>query len=216
MRPETKARLQEALGKQEKNDNIRLVKLDPIEDNIIEDLDPNTGEETLRLGFTVAGRQIECRFPVLGKWDKYTGEMAELFILLSQKLAHLQIPDDYKEILEKANDKLGMWALLSAAVLKRTKLRDKVVRIFFKYLRPTSNGTKVNRRWLMNNAPFDAVYRMFVAILSIDAWVKKKSTSILETVFKLVLQSSSPKSESEPVGSRNEYKAHQFSSSVSY
>lgn len=193
------------------NENIKKIEL---EDFVIMENDKN-GEETLRLAIEAEGRQVKFRFPRWGKWDRYADDMYSLMLALSVTVEDIEISNISDFDLEK----FSHWSTLLCSALQYRKVSETVEKIFFTYLNPKVKGVLWfrTRAWCKRNLGMDAVFQMFIAILFVDDFIKKKAKLSLQKMLqKVTQQQSTLASMKKPDGLQNESIGLAHSKSVSF
>lgn len=140
-------------------------------------------------------RTIEFEFPSLDSWDAYTAEVAEFFSVLASDFPDLYIPDKIEELREEGD--YAAWASVTACIFQVKPFRDKIKSIVMKYLDPYIEGVsdycacpKTNY-WMNRNLGMEHAFYMFTAVVAVEDWLKKKSKSILQKVWKVTPSRSS-------------------------
>lgn len=143
------------------------------------------GKELLRLGVTVAGKEVLFQFPTYQDWDAYVQDYARLLILLAQNVGDLQM-----NIELVPQEHFQDWASILAHVVMYKKIKELVDKIFFTYLKPTAKDIEPDkvRSWMSANMPVTHVFYLLYAIMQCEAWLKKKAKAILEATFPEVTQ----------------------------
>lgn len=171
------------------NEDIRIVKIN-LSDSLIKDVDSN-GDEKLRFGIEVEGKQVLIKFPKLSQWDEYNEKMAILLMTLSQVAGNMEMPDSIEDLDEST---FSGWAARAAIALKFKKAKELVEDIFFTYMGPEVQGLAKNqnpKNWLRKNMDISHIFIMFQSILQVDQWFKKKSLQTLGKIFPDLIQLSS-------------------------
>lgn len=161
----------------------RFIKI-TLNDAIIKATDKE-GEERLRLAVKVDGKEVLARFPTYGNWDFYVQDLAKLMVLLSQTAQDIEI--DPEEVPEKY---YPQWAYVMSHILRFKECRELIDRIFFDYLRPTVEGVEDVRAWCNEHMDASHLFYMFVSIMYIESWFKKKSLAVLEATFPSLIRPS--------------------------
>jgi len=154
-----------------------------LEDALI--LDSNEdGTEKLRLRCRIDSHYIDFRFPGYSSLDKFIDNVYTLFIRLAYSANDIGI-DNFGE-----TDKFQEWAILASNALKLKKVSKLVEHIFFRYLKPELphiwNLPILNKWYCRRHLRIDATLQMFIAIMHVDDWIKKKMTFELQTMFQRV------------------------------
>jgi len=164
------------------NDDKRIVQIN-LDDAIILATDKD-GNELLRLEIKVDDVLIHVRFPAYGKWDLFIKSVGELFAHMANYAENVEIPDDIFTILNEKQQFL-VWTQIMQVALQPKRLSPMIESIFFDYLRPTVDGKPLLKEWARDNIGVDAIFRMFVAILCVDQWLKKNGRFILTAIFQI-------------------------------
>lgn len=186
------------------------------------DIDEN-GNELLRLGIDVIDRDtekavnVQIRFPVLAKWDDYFNELAMLFHSMAQDFETMYIPDDMIELKDRQDFRI--WAGLTKHALQVKLFQEQIKNLFFNYLDPIieGKGMKYTKEFIMNNAPMDMIFQMFVAILCVEDWLKKKSIFLMGEIYQVQIKLSCSSTSQNPVDTISEKsKTSAYSKPVSF
>lgn len=169
----------------------RIVLLN-LEDDMIEDVD-QYGRETLRLGIMVNERLVGFKFPRMTDWNKFQHDLIDLWFVLSKVAGNVQIPENaFQHANEK--DKFQIWAKLMQIAYKSPPIQKQLFKLIFRYLTPRVTGFPqlkilewVHERYIRKNIRIDQVHKLFLAILSVDDWVKKNAIFCLEKVLGMSL-----------------------------
>lgn len=164
------------------------VQLPELSDEVILAIDPDTGSEALRFCFNWSGKSVKVRYPRWGHWDRYCTEVRSLLRVFASSVDQIEIPD-YEGKLERFEH----WAVYAGELISNRALARNVERIFFEYLLPTVDGVPDDeiRQWFMDNAPVDAVLRLFIALLEPMNIIKKNARSALARMFQELTEVSS-------------------------
>lgn len=166
-------------------ENERYIKIS-LEDHIVKSVDEN-GDEKLRLAITIDDCEIFFRFPTLNKWDFYVSDTAKLLIMLAQTAGDIELNMDLVP-----EEHFQDWAYIIAQSLNYKKCSDLIVKIITEYLRPEiilpdnvsiDDHIESPSSWLMSHMDMSQIFYLFVAILHIDEWLKKKSAEIVRKIF---------------------------------
>lgn len=174
--------------RQQEEPDTRTIR-QPIEDSLILDTDSKPGEEKLRLGFEVEGKEVKIRFPPYGKWDLFVDSFYKLLTLFAASAEGLKASG-----LNNLNmQQFEVWSQVTAIILRTKKAQKMVEYIFFKFLRPSLDNmnSKKLKRWARKNLGTDVIVQMFSCILNCNDYLKKKSISDLKMILQRATQSPS-------------------------
>ncbi len=159
-----------------------------LEDHVIQDIDKN-GDDTLRLGFTIAGKTAKVRFPLCGQFEGYQQDVQRLLLMLARVQANIQVTS----LDSMSPEEYAMWATITAVALKYKEVPPLVIKICTEYLRLEVDGVKPDQLevFLEKNLDISHILPLFVSIHSVDDWFKKKAISSLQKIFPKLMQSQS-------------------------
>lgn len=146
------------------------------------------GDELLRLGFDIEGKICRVRFPTMNDYNDYVANCARFFGLLSEATGgNIEIPDDVLKELQDTERLTFFLAVMSKALVSN-RLRTLCEEIFFNYLRPQIEGLEDRdaRDYIMNNLGIDKICMLFVSIVLVNDWIKKKGIFIMTKVFQIL------------------------------
>ena len=158
-----------------------------LDDAIIKANDEN-GVEKLRLGVKIEGHDVLIRFPAYGDWDFYIQDLAKLLMILSRSIKDVELNIDLV-----AEEHFADWAAIVGEVIKFKSCRELIDKIFFNYLRPcvpTLESDDV-KGWLRKNMDISHLFYIFVSIMHVEEWLKKKTHEVEKTTFPSLIQPSS-------------------------
>lgn len=161
-------------------------------------------------------KTVKVRYPSFGEWNHFFWRVALVFKKLSLALDDLEMPESVSGLLKQSH--FPAWAAMMFHLFQHKMVSKDIEDIFFKYLRPELHGIfgdtpvivddpktwwdriwhkrrlkKANkaREWIINNAPIDAVVRMFAALLVPEAMIKKNVIYLMEVIFQDSIESGS-------------------------
>ena len=164
----------------------------------------DAGEELLRFAVQWSGKTIRVRFPRWAKWKRYCELVYGLLTAVSGLMKGVRNRDINAAEMLQTDEK---WQELAGRFLMVGKLAKKIEHVFFTYLEPTVDelDPKESQAWIKDNAPLDAVLRMFVALLTPDDMLKKNGTYALQMICqRSQALPSTPSSTSSGGGPKNE------------
>jgi len=149
------------------------------------------GEEKLRLSVKVDGKTVMARFPTVGNWDFYNSDVAKLLLMLSISMKDMEINPELI-----SPEIFSDWAFVTSQAILSKKCTPLILQIYFKYLRPTVEGMEdvepeKRERWIKDHMGIDAIFYIFVSILQIEDWLKKKASMVLRETFPNLIKQSS-------------------------
>ena len=158
-----------------------------------------TGAELLHFVVKWAGKTVRLHYPRFGQWQSFCQDVYKILTLIGDGIDKVDV-----DIAQTDKD---AWQDLCGRFIFLHEVYPKIHKAFFTYLRPTVDDLDERQAaaWLSQNAPLDAVVRMFCALLTPQAMLKKNARFALSMIFQTSLgQHYTPTSTNSGAGAKNE------------
>lgn len=137
------------------------------------------GVERLRLSVKVDGHEVYIRFPAWGDYDFYKEDLAKLMLIIAKTAGNVEIDPDKIE----NNQSITQWSYIMSQILGFAPTHKLISKIFYGYLRPTVSGDVDDpEKWLKQHLDVSHIIYIFVAIMHLEGWIKKKSMEVLQAM----------------------------------
>jgi len=153
-----------------------VLRLPELDDDTILATD-EAGAELLHFAVHWSDKIVRIHYPRFGQWQKFCESVYTILTQIGTSIDQIDV-DHVQTDREEWQDLCGRFLFLH-------DIYPKIVTTFFSYLRPIVDGMDEaqSEHWLRDNAPLDAVVRMFCALLTPQLMLKKNARFALRAIF---------------------------------